>query len=92
MFNVNTSLIRFWEKEFSILQPVKNDNGKRLYTRKDIENFKLVFHLVKEKGYTLQGAKDFLGQKKDAAEKELTVVNTLKEIREFLVGLRKELD
>ncbi len=92
MFDVKTSLIRFWEKEFPILQPTKNDNGKRMFTKKDIENFQLIYHLVKEKGYTLQGAKDFLGQKQDAAERDMRVVSTLKELREFLLNLRKELD
>lgn len=92
IFNVNTSLIRFWEKEFHILHPSKNVNGKRLFTKKDIADFKLIYHLVKEKGYTLQGAKDFLREKKDVAEKDLAVVSTLKEVREFLVGLQKELE
>ena len=57
MFDVNKSLIRFWEKEFSIIKPKKNRKGNRFFTEKDIENFKIIFHLVKERGYTLQGAK-----------------------------------
>lgn len=56
MFKVNTSLIRFWEKEFSIIKPLKNKKGNRLFTPKDIDNFHLIFHLVKEKGMTLKGA------------------------------------
>ena len=91
MFDVNTSLLRFWEKEFTILQPQKNDRGKRLYARKDIENLKLVYNLVKERGYTLQGAKEYLRNKPDQAEKELEIVNTLKELKTFLLNLRKEL-
>jgi DNA-binding transcriptional MerR regulator len=91
MFEVNTSLIRFWEKEFTILQPQKNNSGKRLYTRKDIENLKLVYHLVKEKGHTLQGAKEILRNRKEDAEKDLEVVNALKEIRNFLLDLKDEL-
>ena len=91
MFDVNTSLIRFWEKEFNILRPAKNGKGKRLFTQKDIEDFKLIFHLVKERGYTLQGAKDFLRLRKNDAEKDLILVETLKELREFLMGLKKEL-
>ncbi|MHB8261311.1 MAG: MerR family transcriptional regulator [Bacteroidia bacterium] len=67
LFKVNASLIRFWEKEFEFLKPRKTAKGNRTYTQKDIENIHLVYHLVKEKGFTLQGAKDkltraFLGE------------------------------
>jgi len=91
MFTVNTSLIRFWEKEFKILSPVKNQQGKRLFTRKDIEDLRLIYNLVKERGYTLQGAKDVLRQKKSSAEKEVAVKTALEEIRAFLIDLKKEL-
>jgi DNA-binding transcriptional MerR regulator len=91
MFNVNTSLIRFWEKEFDLLQPVKNNRGKRQYTKKDIESLKLVYHLVKERGYTLQGAREYLKNNKAEGEKDLALINTLKELRQFLVNLKKEL-
>src|SRR6185503_17663118 len=60
MFEVNASTIRFWEKEFDILKPTKNKKGNRLFTIKDIENLRLIVHYVKEKGYTLSGAKDKL--------------------------------
>ncbi len=60
MFNVNTSLIRFWEKEFTIIQPKKNKKGNRLFTPKDILNFNKIYHLVKEQGFTLDGAKNAL--------------------------------
>ena len=60
MFNVNTSLIRFWEKEFTIIQPKKNKKGNRLFTPKDILNFNKIYHLVKEQGFTLEGAKNAL--------------------------------
>lgn len=92
MFEVNTSLIRFWEKEFNILNPSKNQKGKRLFTHKDIEDLKLIYHLVKERGYTLQGAKEHLKKRKTEAEKDLILISTLKELRTFLVGLREELD
>lgn len=59
MFGVNTSLIRFWEKEFEVLKPHKNKKGNRLFTNEDVANLKLIFHLVKEKGYTLEGAGKF---------------------------------
>ena len=57
MFKVNTSLIRFWEKEFDIIKPKKNKKGNRLFTKEDIENFHIIYHLVKERGMTLKGAK-----------------------------------
>ena len=60
MFNVNTSLIRFWEKEFAIIQPKKNKKGNRLFTPKDILNFNKIYNLVKEQGFTLEGAKNAL--------------------------------
>src|SRR5574343_890766 len=58
LFDVNPSLIRFWENEFDVLQPKKNRKGNRLFTNEDIENLKIIYHLVKEKGYTLSGAKE----------------------------------
>lgn len=60
MFNVNTSHIRFWSKEFEVIRPATNKKGNRLYTQSDIENFKKIYHLVKEKGFTLKGAKSEL--------------------------------
>lgn len=63
LFNVNTSLIRFWEKEFDIIQPKKNKKGNRLFTPKDIINFNKIYNLVKEQGFTLEGAKNALKNK-----------------------------
>ena len=63
IFDVNTSLIRFWEKEFTVIQPKKNNKGNRLFTVKDIEHFNKIYQLVKEQGYTLDGAKKALKQK-----------------------------
>lgn len=91
MFHVNTSLIRFWEKEFNLLSPQKNPQGKRLFTRKDIEDFRLIYHLVKEKGHTLQGAREALRQKRADVEKEVAVKTALENIRSFLLDLKKEL-
>jgi DNA-binding transcriptional MerR regulator len=64
MFNVNTSHIRFWSKEFDVIRPATNKKGNRLYTQSDIENFKKIYHLVKEKGFTLKGAKTELKEAK----------------------------
>lgn len=90
-FGVNTSLIRFWEKNFDVLQPKKNAKGNRLFTPKDIENLKLIYHLVKEKGYTLDGAKAAL---KDEAKlrKKMDVLTRLEYIRSELVKLKHSLD
>lgn len=97
MFGVNTSLIRFWEKEFDIIKPTKTKKGNRLFSADDIENFKKIFILVKGEGHTLQGAKEKLKNWKEPVEdqKEISVKeenNTpslLKEdIREIIIRLR----
>ncbi len=85
IFGVNTSLIRFWEKEFDIIKPTKNKKGNRLFTIEDIENFKKIFALVKGEGYTLQGAKEKL---KDKHYEEITVASGQVETREVLDKLR----
>jgi len=91
MFKVNASLIRFWEKEFSIIKPKKNKKGNRLFTKKDIDNLTLIYHLVKEKGYTLEGAKKKLREKKDESLDEVEMLKSLKKIRGFLESLKAEL-
>jgi DNA-binding transcriptional MerR regulator len=92
MFNVNTSLIRFWEKEFDVISPTKNKKGNRLFTKKDIENFKLIFHFVKEKGYTLQGAKDKLkGGTKESDQVNMDVIDKLKNVKEQLLKMKDSL-
>lgn len=91
MFGVNQSLIRFWEGEFSIIKPKKNKKGNRLFTPKDVDNFHLIFHLVKERGYTLQGAKQKLSEQADDINENFEIVKRLKDIRAFLVELEKEL-
>ena len=91
IFNVNTSLIRFWEKEFDILKPKKNKKGNRLFTSKDLENLKLIYHLVKERGFTLQGAKNKIkGNSQDALDK-MKVVESLNKIRSFLEEIKAAL-
>jgi len=91
MFSVNVSLIRFWEKEFDILKPKKNKKGNRLFTKKDIDNLTIIFHLVKERGFTLEGAKQKLKENKGDTIDNIEIVNHLKDIRGFLVKLREEL-
>ena len=91
MFAVNTSLIRFWEKEFDIIEPKKNKKGNRLFTQKDVDNLKIIYHLVKERGFTLAGAKKKLGENKTDVAQNSEVVEKLREIRGFLVELRDRL-
>jgi len=88
IFDVNTSLIRFWEKEFDIIKPHKNKKGNRLFTKKDIDNFHLIFHLVKERGMTLKGAQKKLKENKDGTENNFEVVRKLQDIRTLLVDIK----
>ena len=91
MFSVNTSLIRFWEKEFDIIQPKKNKKGNRLFTQEDIENFHIIYHLVKERGYTLQGAKDKLKGGKEETATNLELIKSLNKLKDFLLEIKAEL-
>lgn len=94
MFGVNTSLIRFWEKEFSIIKPKKNKKGNRLFTQKDIKSLRKIYQLVKVEGYTLEGAKQKLKKKKDKSETEPNhdkVVDLLKGIKNELEVLKSRL-
>jgi DNA-binding transcriptional MerR regulator len=87
MFQVNTSLIRFWEKEFDIIKPKKNKKGNRLFTQKDIDNFHIIYHLVKEKGMTLKGAKKKMKENKEDTEHNFEIVRSLENIKEMLMDL-----
>ncbi len=92
MFNVNTSLIRFWEKEFDIIKPRKNKKGNRLFTKADIENFHIIYHLVKEKGMTLKGARKKMKENKDGTVNDFEVIQTLNGIKQMLLEIREELE
>lgn len=91
MFNVNTSLIRFWEKEFSSIKPHKNKKGNRLFTKEDVDNFHLIFHLVKERGFTLQGAKDKIKENKEEIIQTHEIVVKLENIKKFLLEVKSEI-
>lgn len=91
MFNVATSLIRFWESEFDIIKPKKNRKGNRQFTKEDIHNVKLIYHLVKEKGYTLQGAKTMLKNGSQAAMDRMDAVESLRDLRMFLTEIKNRL-
>ena len=91
LFEVNQSLIRFWEKEFDILKPQKNKKGNRLFTKNDLENLKLIYHLVRERGYTLQGAREKLKQSREDVVNTVQMISSLNRVKEFLLELKKEL-
>jgi DNA-binding transcriptional MerR regulator len=91
LFEVNQSLIRFWEKEFDILKPQKNKKGNRLFTKNDLDNLRLIYHLVKERGYTLQGAKEKLHQNREDVINTIQIIDSLNKVKGFLLELKKEL-
>ncbi|MCO5232097.1 MAG: MerR family transcriptional regulator [Chitinophagales bacterium] len=92
MFGVSKSLIRFWETEFDILKPRKSSKGNRLFTKKDIDNLKVIYHLVKEKGFTLDGARRKLKETQPTQlEANVDIVDKLKAIKSFLIDLNKQL-
>ncbi len=92
IFEVNSSLIRFWESEFDILKPKKNKKGNRLFTQKDLAYLKIIYDLVKEKGYTLEGAKRALKEDRNTLLEQQELKDRLRKIRKQLVLLREELD
>ncbi len=91
MFDVNTSLIRYWEKEFDIIKPYKNKKGNRMFTPEDIENFHLIYHLVKEKGMTLKGAEKKLKDNRLDTVENFEVIKRLKEIKQTLLAIKDSL-
>ena len=91
MFEVNASLIRFYEKEFEILQPKKNAKGNRLFRPEDIDNLKIIFHLIKDKGFTIQGAKEHLKSNKNEVADQQKVIDSLQKIKSFMLELKDQL-
>jgi len=90
-FGVNASLIRFWEKEFEILKPKKNAKGNRKFTPEDVKNLKLIFHLVKERGFTLDGAKTHLKENQKKTLDKFEIVQKLELIKSQLTELKNQL-
>src|SRR5690554_2115576 len=90
-FGVNTSLIRFWDKEFDILKPKKNAKGNRMFTPEDIKNLKLIYHLVKERGFTLDGAKAHLKDNKKKALNKYDIISKLEAVKSELVALKNSI-
>lgn len=91
MFDVNQSLIRFYEKEFDVLQPKKNKKGNRYFTPEDIENLKIIFHLIRDKGYTLAGAKEHLKSDNGDVKDSQRVITSLENLKKFLLEVRDQL-
>ncbi len=91
LFDVAPSLIRFWETHFDVIRPRKTKNGVRQYTKKDIEKLKTIYFLVKQKGYTLQGAKEAMGERPEAKAEMIRAIETLEEIKGFLENLRSKM-
>ena len=91
MFDVNASLIRYWESKFDCIKPHKNKKGNRMFTPSDIENFKLIYHLVKEKGMTLEGANNTMKRRGKKVMSEVSILERLQSIRAMLVEVRESL-
>ena len=86
MFNVNTSMIRYWEKEFDVLRPRKNKKGNRLFTERDVRYVHVIYQLLKVKGYTLAGAKQALKERFSDYEERIIMLETLDKTRNFLLA------
>ena len=90
-FDVNTSLIRFWENEFDVLKPKKNKKGNRLFTPEDLENLKMIYYLVKEKGFTLEGAKNKLKENPEEVFSKHKIILKLEEVKNELIAIKNQL-
>ena len=90
MFDVNPSLLRYWEKNFSILKPQKNKKGNRLFTAKDVENIKVIYHLIRERGMTIEGAKRQLKQSRNDVDRDTAIMERLETIRAMLLQIKNE--
>ncbi|MBL4939740.1 MAG: MerR family transcriptional regulator [Lutibacter sp.] len=91
-FGLNTSHIRFWEKEFDVLKPKKNKKGNRLFTSDDLKNLKLIYHLVKEKGFTLEGAKSKMKESPKNTGNNHDIITRLEAIKEELNNIKRHID
>ncbi|MEL6141461.1 MAG: MerR family transcriptional regulator [Bacteroidota bacterium] len=90
-FGLKPSVIRFWEGEFDFLKPHKNAKGDRRFTKKNLEQLSLIYHLVKERGFTLEGARKEISQHRKRVRQRGEMLNRLRKVRKQLVKLREEL-
>jgi DNA-binding transcriptional MerR regulator len=91
LLDVNTSVVRYWEQSFSVIRPRRNDKGNRLFTQKDVDNFRIIHHLVRDKGLTLDAARKRIREGKSEEELNLEVVKSLAGIKTMLQELKKSL-
>ncbi len=91
MFELQASTLRYWEQEFSVLKPKRNKKGTRYYTKKDIDNLRLIHHLVKERGLTIKGAKQKIKENRGDLDNSHKVIQKLQHIRSLLVRIRDEM-
>lgn len=92
MFHINHSLLRFWEKEFDVLQPRKNKKGDRFFRPADIKSLHLIHHLLRQRKYTMEGAKEYLKKNHSTADKKFEMIQSLERIKTFLLEVRSNLD
>ena len=90
-FDINASTIRFWDKEFDVLKPKKNAKGNRKFTPEDIKNLKFIYHLVKERGFTLEGAKTHLKEEKQKTLSNFQIISKLEGVKEQLSKIKEQL-
>ncbi|MEE4001586.1 MerR family transcriptional regulator [Tenacibaculum sp. FZY0031] len=90
-FGVNSSLIRFWDKEFEIINPKKNAKGDRLFTQEDVKNFKIIYNLVKERGFTLDGAKQKLKKNPEGVVNNQEIISRLETVKAELIKIKNQL-
>lgn len=90
-FRVNTSLIRFWENEFDVLKPRKNRKGDRLFRPEDVKNLQLIYQLLRQRKYTVEGAKEYIKTNKKKADVQLQLTNTLQKFKSFLLDMKANL-
>jgi len=88
MFDVNESTLRFWEKEFDVIKPRKTTKGTRFYRQEDIDSIRLIYHLVKERGMTLAGARQKMKDNRETTIRQEEIVNRLKQIKEELLSMK----
>lgn len=90
-FNVNTSLLRFWENEFDILKPRKNRKGDRMFRPEDVKNLQVIYHLLRQRKFSIEGAKKYLKQNKSQVDVNLQLIQSLTKFRSFLLEIKANL-
>ncbi len=91
MFQINPSSLRYWETEFTIIKPKKNKKGDRFYTAADIKKLHLIYYLLRFKKYTIEAAKDYLKKHKEEAEVRFELVQSLQQMKAFLLNIKADL-